>query len=111
MEGKILEIQDVLGNLSNGGASPGISIRGIRFDCECTVVLRHCGNDTIEVVSVRLGPVSVIVGYEYFLLDQNQLKTGRRSLYNTLVAKLSDEAIRQSHNIPDSKWTYDLKTA
>ncbi len=80
-----------------------VMARGVRFDAEYNVTFRKVGND-IEIYSEELGPISAVVGNEFLLLDQYQLKGGYRSFYNDILKAFGEEALRQAHLVVEYKW-------
>lgn len=95
---RYVELIDVLDN------SVKASVRGIQFDAEYTAVIRQPAGMVAEIVSEQVGPISVVINGQYLLLDQNQLKNGYRSLYNSIVDTLGTIAIAKALALPDYKW-------
>jgi len=97
----VLAIDDVLDN------AKGVEVRGMFFDAEYNVVIRKNAEGIVEIESHQVGPIGVVVGNDILKLDQEQLKTGRRGLYNDILAAFEKEALKKANNVPDYKWSVE----
>lgn len=101
-----LELTDILDGKE-------IRVNGVRFDAEVNVIVAKAG-DFLEIESMQIGPIYLVAtmsdrsGRPYndlFLMDRDNLKISRHSLYTKILTAFEEQALALALETPDYKWT------
>jgi hypothetical protein len=85
-------------------------MEGMSLSAKVNVVITKCGEDSMEVDFINVGPISISVGRdEYTLkLDQDEFKSLHRDLYKDFIALAEARAIQVAAKQPETDWrSYD----